>query len=75
MKKIFILFLFFGIFTGCEQAKEREITAFNLQQQFREIQNLVDSGKCSEKSQCSFMAYGSKACGGAPGVSYFFFRS
>lgn len=73
MNKVFVLFLLFGSFTGCEQVEEREITAFGLQQQFQEILNLVDSGNCSENSQCSFMKYGSKACGGPQG--YFVFSS
>ncbi len=71
MKKLFILLLLFGNFTGCDQLEEREITAFELQQQFQEILNIVDSGNCSEDSQCSFMAYGSKACGGPQGYLVF----
>lgn len=71
MKKVFVLFMLFGSFTGCEQTEVREITASGLQRQFKEIQDLVNSGNCSEDSQCSFMAYGSKACGGPQGYLVF----
>ena len=73
MKKIFLLILLFGSLVGCDNLEKREITAFELQKQFQEIQNLIDSGECSENSQCSFIAYGSKPCGGPQG--YFVFSS
>lgn len=73
MKKLFILFLLYGSITGCDKSEDRIITAFELQQQFREIQNLIESGECTENSQCTFIAYGSKPCGGPQG--YFIFSS
>lgn len=73
MKKFFMLLFLLESLSGCDQSGEREITAIELQQQFQEIQNLIQSGECTTDSQCTFIAYGSKPCGGPQG--YFVFST
>jgi len=72
MKLILALFLFIGSVSGCEQAdNEQEITAKNLEKQLAGIQSFISADSCSETDQCSFLAYGSKACGGPQGYLLF----
>jgi len=72
MKLFLALFLFIGSVSGCEQAEDdQEITAKNLEKQLAEIHSVISADSCSESNQCSFLAYGSKACGGPQGYILF----
>jgi len=72
MKLILALFLFIGSISGCEQAEDnQEITAKNLEKQLAEINSVINADSCSETGECSFLAYGSKACGGPQGYLLF----
>lgn len=71
--KIFIMIsMFVGIFASCEQlSAEQEITREQLDRQLAEIQSFIEEGNCSSDSQCKFIPYGSKACGGPQGYLIF----
>lgn len=72
MKLFLALFLFMGSVSGCEQAEDnQEITAKDLEKQLAEIHSLINADSCSETGECSFLAYGSKACGGPQGYLLF----
>ena len=72
MKLFLALFLFMGSVSGCEQAEDnQEITAKDLEKQLAEIHSVINADSCSETSECSFLAYGSKACGGPQGYLLF----
>ena len=72
MKLILALFLFVGSVSGCEKAEaDQEITAKNLEKQLAEIHSVINADSCSETGECSFLAYGSKACGGPQGYLLF----
>jgi hypothetical protein len=72
MKFILALFLFIGSVSGCEQAEaDQEITAKNLEKQLAGIHSVINSESCSGTGKCSFLAYGSKACGGPQGYLLF----
>ena len=71
--KILFYFLFLSaLSSGCElSAGEQEITKAQLEQQFAEIQALIDKGSCTGDGECNFLAYGSKSCGGPSGYLIF----
>lgn len=72
MKLILLLLLFTGSVASCEQVVEdQEITAKNLEKKLAEIHSIINAESCSETGECSFMAYGSKACGGPQGYLLF----
>jgi len=72
MKSFLALFLFIGSVSGCEQAEDdQEITAKKLENQLAEIHSVINADSCSETGDCSFLAYGSKACGGPQGYLLF----
>lgn len=72
MKLFLALFLFIGSVSGCEKEENnQEITAQNLEKQLAGIQAFINAGDCSETGECSFLAYGSKACGGPQGYLLF----
>ena len=72
MKFLILLLLFIGTAGSCQNSEEiQEITAQDLDLQFEEITKLAASKNCTEGSQCSYMAYGSKACGGPQGYLVF----
>ncbi|MDP3945387.1 MAG: hypothetical protein Q8Q51_05790 [Lutibacter sp.] len=61
-KTIVLLAIVFGCTNHTDSSQEEdlaELTAFR-----EEIELLVDSGVCSENSDCNYIAFGSKACGG-----------
>lgn len=61
-KTIALLAIVFGCTNNTEFTKEEDLAELNTLQE--EIELLVDSGVCSENSDCEFIAFGSKACGG-----------
>lgn len=72
MKILILLLLLFGTAGSCQNSEEiQENTAQDLDLQFEEITKLAASKNCTEGSQCSYMAYGSKACGGPQGYLVF----
>ncbi|CAM4074947.1 hypothetical protein [Gillisia limnaea] len=72
MKAYFILLIFTTSFAGCDDVKsDQELTILELEKQLQEIYAFIDNGACSQDSECSFMPYGSKACGGPQGYLLF----
>lgn len=72
MKIFLAISMFIGIFASCEQmSADQEITREQLDRQLAEIQTLINEGNCSNSSQCKFIPYGSKACGGPQGYLIF----
>jgi len=72
MKVLIILLLFIGTAGSCQDSEDiQEISRRDLDLKFEEISNLVTSKNCYETSQCSYLAYGSKACGGPQGYLVF----
>ena len=71
--KAFVLLLLFVVSTAsCQNTDDvQSVTLQDLELQFEAIQELVRQSNCSENSQCSYLAYGSKACGGPQGYLVF----
>jgi len=71
--KAFVLLLLFVVSTAsCQNTDDvQSVTLQDLELQFEAIQELVSQSNCSENSQCSYLAYGSKACGGPQGYLVF----
>jgi len=61
-KTIVLLTFFFGCTSTTELGKEDDLAELNNLKE--EIELLVNSGVCSENSDCDSIAFGSKACGG-----------
>jgi hypothetical protein len=61
-KTIALLAIVFGCTNNTELGKEEDLAELNSLKE--EIELLVDSGVCSENSDCEYIAFGSKACGG-----------
>jgi hypothetical protein len=61
-KTIALLAIVFGCTNNTESGKEEDLAELATLQE--EIELVVDSGDCSENSDCESIAYGSKACGG-----------
>ena len=61
-KTIALLAIVFGCTNNTEFTKEEDLAELTALQE--EIELLIDSGVCSENSDCEFIAFGSKACGG-----------
>lgn len=61
-KTIALLAIVFGCTNNTEFTKEEDLAELAALQE--EIELLVDSGICSENSDCDSIAFGSKACGG-----------
>lgn len=72
MKLLILLLLFISTTGSCQHSEEiQQVTANDLELQLEQIKNLAASENCTENSQCSYMAYGSKACGGPQGYLVF----
>ena len=63
--KILVLALMLQSFQ-CSDSEDSsgDITSAQLETKKQEIQNYINSFSCSESVGCSFIAFGSKACGG-----------
>ena len=61
-KTIALLAIVFGCTNNTESSKEEDLAELTVLQE--EIELLVDSGVCSGNSDCDYIAFGSKACGG-----------
>jgi len=61
-KTIVLLTIVFGCTSTTELGKEDDLAELNNLKE--EIELLVNSGVCSENSDCDSIAFGSKACGG-----------
>ncbi len=62
LKTIALLAIVFGCTNNSESSKEDDLAALTSLQE--EIELLIDAGVCSENSDCDYLAFGSKACGG-----------
>lgn len=72
MKFLILVLLLAGTAGSCDRSEDdQEISSKDLDLQFEAITNLVATQNCSDSSQCSYMAYGSKACGGPKGYLVF----
>jgi len=63
IKTIALLAVVFSCTTNSETSKENE--QLELDNLKNEIEQLVAEGTCSENSNCDFIAFGSKPCGGS----------
>jgi hypothetical protein len=61
-KTIVLVAIVFGCTNNTEFTKEEDLAELTALQE--EIELLIDSGVCSENSDCDYIAFGSKACGG-----------
>lgn len=61
-KTIALLAIVSGCTNNTESSQEEDLAELATLQ--KEIELLVDSGVCSENSNCDYIAFGSKACGG-----------
>lgn len=78
MKTLLTFFILVGIFASCEQVageneelKQQQVTREDLEQQFVAIEALIENGSCEKDTECNYIAYGSKACGGPQGYLIF----
>lgn len=72
MKPFIILLILTLVFAGCDEVKsDQELTRLELEEQLQDIYAFIDNGDCSTGSECYFMPYGSKACGGPKGYLLF----
>ena len=62
LKTIALLAIVFSCSNHIESSKEEDLAELTALQE--EIELLIDSGVCSENSDCEYIAFGSKACGG-----------
>ena len=63
--KISLILLMLQNFQGCDSVeKTNTITHEQLEQKSQEIVNYINSFTCSETIGCSYIAFGSKPCGG-----------
>lgn len=62
LKTIALLAIVFGCTNNTEFTKEEDLAELTSLQE--EIELLIDAGICSENSDCDYLAFGSKACGG-----------
>ncbi len=61
-KTIALLAIVLGCTNDTETSQDEELQALELLQE--EIELLIAEGVCSENSDCDFIAFGSKPCGG-----------
>ncbi len=71
--KVFLFFLLIvGSAASCQNTDDAQnITLQDLELQFEAIQELVNESSCADSSQCRYIAYGTKACGGPQGYLVF----
>lgn len=62
LKTIALLAIVLSCANNTESTKADDLAELNALQE--EIELLIDSGVCSENSDCDYVAFGSKACGG-----------
>ncbi|TVZ26170.1 hypothetical protein JM83_1123 [Gillisia sp. Hel_I_86] len=67
------VFLFFIVSAAsCQNTDEAQnVSLQDLEQQLEALQAFVDQSNCTQNSQCSYIAYGTKACGGPKGYLVF----
>jgi len=72
MKALIMILFFVGTATSCQNTdSSQKITAQDLELQFKEITEIINSTNCNSANLCSYIAYGSKACGGPQGYLLF----
>lgn len=62
IKTIILLVIVFSCTNNSDTTKEEELSELNSLQ--NEIELLIDESVCTENSECEFIAFGSKPCGG-----------
>ena len=72
-KKILLILTIFGLLSCAndDTAESKAAYEMQLQEQLEAITNLASSGNCNEDTDCDYLAYGSKACGGPTGYVVF----
>jgi len=65
IKTITLMVIVFSCSTISTQSQEEDL--FALDNLKLEIETIVDQGNCTEISNCNYIAFGSKACGGPQG--------
>ena len=72
-KKILLILSIFGLLSCANDDTTESKAAYEmqLQEQLEAITNLASSGNCNEDTDCDYLAYGSKACGGPKGYVVF----
>ncbi len=72
MKALVLILLLIVSAASCQNTEDvQNVSLQDLELQFEVIQELVNQSNCSENSQCSYIAYGTKACGGPQGYLVF----
>ena len=68
-----LIFSIFGLLSCANDDTGESKAAYEiqLQEQLEAITNLSSSGNCHEDTDCDYLAYGSKACGGPKGYVVF----
>jgi hypothetical protein len=61
-KAIVILTIAFGCSNNSSSSQEEDLAALNLLN--NDIEQLISTATCSENTNCEYIAFGSKACGG-----------
>lgn len=72
MKIIALTYFFYLALASCSgDLQNPEVTGADLELQLNEIKRIAESGECSENTQCFYLPYGSKPCGGPRGFVIF----
>lgn len=72
MKSFVCLLVVSFMLNGCDlPGSNNSVTLAQLETQLKDIQNFVSKGNCSQAGECSYLAIGSKACGGPAGYIVF----
>ncbi len=62
LKTIALMAIVLSCSNNSETSKEEDLAELNLLN--NEIEQLISAGTCSENSECDYIAFGRKACGG-----------
>jgi len=72
MRQLILLILVTIFFIGCARRTTGPIVSNDtLEKRLADIHSLIEEGTCNTGSQCQYIAYGKKACGGPSGYLIF----
>ncbi|MDN3595820.1 hypothetical protein [Zunongwangia endophytica] len=71
MKKLVRILSLFSLVSCADDDADRAVFEMQLQEQFEAIEQFAISGNCSEDTDCDYLPYGRKACGGPEGFVVF----
>lgn len=72
MRRFSFIFLTAILLNGCGPRTTGPIVSKStLEKRLTDIQSFIDSGNCGTVTQCQYIAYGKKACGGPAGYLVF----